>query len=101
MLFKCENFVLNSTPLWRKRASALGASHYARLLTSRHGATLLASLESELSDSAALRYLRRRSLCELRRESQQISLSPPKIRNTFFGIPYFSFVLKMRVFARR
>ena len=55
---------------------------YARLMPSRHGATLLASLESELSDSAALRYLRRRSLCELRRESQQISLSPRKKKNT-------------------
>ena len=54
------NLSLNLTPMWRKCASALGASHIARLTTSRHGATLLTSLENKLSESVSLRYLRRR-----------------------------------------
>ena len=59
--------------------------------TSRHGATLLASLESQLSDSAALRYLRRRSPCERRCGGGKSFLlhAKRKIRNTPMGIPYF------------
>jgi len=37
------------------------------------GATLLASLESELSDSASLRYLRRRTPCVLRCKGKILS----------------------------
>ena len=96
VLFKCENFVLNSTPLWRKCAGALGASHYARLLTSRHGATLLTSLESELSDSAALRYLRRRTLCVLRRGVRKLRLRQKK--NTVHPNGYTVFLAEMERF---
>ena len=51
-------------------------------VSSRRGATLLASLESELSDSASLRYLRRRSLCELRRRSSKSLLLHQKRKST-------------------
>ena len=40
---------------------------YARLAVIRHGSNLLASLENKLSDSASLRYLRRRLQASARR----------------------------------
>ena len=52
---------------------------YARLAVSRHGSNLLASLENKLSDSAALRYLRRR-LRAIERRSRGKSLMLQKSR---------------------
>ena len=69
---------LNYTPCGASARCALGASHFARHSTSRYGAALLASLESDLSDSASLRYLRRRTLRVLQRRSWKISPSPQK-----------------------
>ena len=61
---------LNSTPLVAQvLQEPLVLRTYAPLAVSRHGSNLLASLENKLSDSASLRYLRRRSLRELRRKS--------------------------------
>ena len=80
--------LLNSTPLWRKCAMPTWCYALRSSLTSRHGATFAASLTSKLADSALLGYLRRRSLCELRRESQQISPSQPKEK---YGTPEWVF----------
>ena len=50
---------------------ALGATHSTRLCRAAEGATFAASLESELSDSAMLGYLRRArfACCGTRRKS--------------------------------
>ncbi|MBQ9070230.1 MAG: hypothetical protein IJY23_02640 [Clostridia bacterium] len=87
-LSKLEAKSLNSTPLWRKCAMPTWCYALRSSLTSRHGATFAASLTSKLADSALLGYLRRRSLCELRRESQQISPSQPKEK---YGTPEWVF----------
>jgi hypothetical protein len=65
-------------------------------LRNAQGATLLALLESKLSDSAALRYLRRRSLCELRCKGGKILSSPPKKKNTEHPNGYSVFCQKDR-----
>ena len=59
--------------------------------SSHRGAILLASLKSELSDSAALHYLRRRSLCERRcKGGKSFPLRHKrKIRYVQKDIPYF------------
>ena len=74
---------MNSTPCELQKPLAFG--RYAPILClwhKAHGATLLASLMSELIDSASLRYLRRRSLCELRRWSDK-----SRFRRKKYGIP--------------
>ena len=58
-----SDLFLNSTPCeHRKLINFRALCALLRFYRNARGATLLASLESELSDSAALRYLRRRSL---------------------------------------
>ena len=84
-------FYLNLTPMRASNARRLALRAMLRLCRNARGATLLASLESKLSDSAALRYLRRRTHCVLRRKGRKSFLHrrKRKIRNTQMGIPYF------------
>ena len=70
----------NSTPTRAHRTRG-GTSCYVALCATLAGATFAASLESELSDSALLGYLRHRRFAATT-QSWQISPTPPKSKNT-------------------
>ena len=76
----------------QRAANAIGVWHCVLCCAMRNarGATLLASLTSELADSASLRYLRRHSQSEWRAQVSKSFLlrQKRKIRNTEIGIPY-------------
>ena len=85
---KCEN---ERFELYSKRASKAALLALRAVLRCRAtlvGATFAASLESELSDSALLGYLRRRPLCGLRRKSSESLAAKQKYHPTGW---YFCF----------
>ena len=77
--------ILNLTPMWRKSASALGATHRARLRRAATEQAAAAALMSKLLDASALAYLRRRSPCERRRKGGKSF--PLRLKKEKYGIP--------------